>query len=183
MIELTDVLFYKGAISGFSRVVGYEDNSRRVVRYTFLAPETGASGQTLLFRTLGLESGAKIPLRYYIGSDPESHVNAGTEYEYTGELTLGEDQRTFTAECRVLMLPGRTYYLWVFPGEDTYGYYGWDSLDGPSEMEFTGAGFILPVVKGGAIEHRAVFAKINGQLVPCAACVKKDGKLWMVGLG
>lgn len=124
-ITLSNPLFYKAGSSGVSEVVGYEDNSRRVARYTFTAPSTGATGISLNIPTAGKGAGSHISIKYYIGTDPSSHANAGAESAATGTLTIGSDWLTFTGEASILLIPGATYYLWIFPGEDTFGWYQW----------------------------------------------------------
>ena len=138
-ITLNNVLFYKAGTSGVSNVVGYEDNTRRVARYTFTAPSSGASGVSITIPTIGRGAGSHIPIRFYIGTSATSHTNAGPSSEYTGTLTLGSDNLTFTGAADILLVPGTTYYLWVFPGQDTFGWYGWTSNSGTATMTTTGA--------------------------------------------
>lgn len=127
VITLDNVLFYKTGTSGADSVVGYESNARRVVRYTFTAPAIGASEVSLTVPTTGLGGGSHIPIRFFIGTSYSSHVNAGPESEYTGTLTLGSDNLTFTGSANIVLIPDQKYYLWIFPGEDTFGWYGWNS--------------------------------------------------------
>lgn len=125
------VEFYAKGNSGASRVVGVESGQPRVVRYTFTAPAEGGYGISVKFYcTEGLKGSAGVPLRFFIGTDPESHKMGGAELEYSGILNDTEDQvgsvLTGTAP-NVLLLPGKTYYLWVFPGTDSteLRYYSW----------------------------------------------------------
>lgn len=128
-ITLSSPLFYKAGVSSSttSGVVGYEDNTRRVARYTFTAPSTGATGISLTIPTTGKGAGSHIPIKYYIGTDPNSHANAGAESAATGKLEIGSDWLTFTGTASILLIPGATYYLWIFPGNDTFGWYWWHS--------------------------------------------------------
>lgn len=143
----TDWVWYKAGKGGVSAAVGYEDSSRRVGRYQFTAPSTGATSVSLTLYSAGKGSGSHIPINWYIGTDPDSHANAGPDAEALGTLTLGDDWLTFTGSADLLLMPGQTYYLWIFPGEDTFGWYwatrsGYTSVLQPSGV----AGYSLPTV-------------------------------------
>ena len=126
-----DVQFYSKGGTSSSRVVGIESKSNRLVRYTFTTPGEGASAVSMKFYCDGDRKGNHdVPLRFYIGTDPTSHVNAGPDSEYQGTLTktTGTKGAVFTGELDILLFPNTTYYLWVFPGVNTtdyYGYYSW----------------------------------------------------------
>lgn len=128
-IDLSNVLFYKGSSSGTSAVVGndWENDAviRRVARYTIQAPAEGASQVSLAFTANAFGDGSYIKLRFYIGTDPGSHVNAGADAAYTGEFTMDATYLKFTADAAVRLLPNVTYYLWIVPAVDTYGWYHW----------------------------------------------------------
>lgn len=96
-----------------------------VARYTFTAPRTGARHLALSFTGWYVEVGSKIPLRFFIGTDPEGYEQADTSYPYSGELTIQSDGTTMAGTADILLLPGKTYYLWLFPGSGELGYYGW----------------------------------------------------------
>jgi hypothetical protein len=116
-------------VGGVSPVIGNDWDNRtassvpRIARYIIDAPSTGASKLAITLYTGGKGSGSHIPLRFFIGTDPESHINANQSSESTGELTLESDWLTLAAEADALLLPGKTYYLWIFPGSDTFGWY------------------------------------------------------------
>lgn len=128
-IFLNNATYYMNGVGGVSSVIGNDWDKRtassvpRIARYIIEAPSTGASKLAITMYTGGKGDGSHIPLRFFIGTDPESHINANPSSESTGELTLGSDWLTLTAEADVLLLPGKTYYLWIFPGSDTYGWY------------------------------------------------------------
>lgn len=179
VIELTEPVFYMGGKSGVSRVVGndFQNNAivSRVARYTFVAPETGAQRVSLTLHT-GTHDGGWIPLRFFIGTDPESHGNAGIHSEYTGELVLGEDYLTFTGEAEILLIPGATYYLWVFPASEQYGYYGWYSTK-PYTMETDGSASLANIIIGGELQDYGVYLFVDGSWWMCAVYVY-DGTRW-----
>lgn len=184
VIELSDVMFYRSGAPNMSAIVGNDwlngAVATRVARYTFTAPENGANKIRLIFPIDGVHDGRAIPIRYYIGTDPESHIDAGPSYTYAGELTLSEDQLTFSVEAYALLLPGKTYYLWLFPGSDLYGHYTWERYGEISEMETMGAAFVVPVVHGGKWWNALVHCVHNGKWWLGALCVVKNGK-WYLG--
>lgn len=134
-------VFYKGGKSGVSAVVGYESNSTRVVRYSFQAPPKGANKISVLFNEC--YSGHSVAnLRFFIGTDPESHADAGADYPFTGELTaiFSKDVYSYSGEADIILLPNQTYYLWVFPSTKTLAWMYWSvSLRHVSGETFGGA--------------------------------------------
>lgn len=139
----------------------------RVVRYTIIPPPEGASKITLHFNvTKEPAVGSAVPLRYYIGTDPESHINAWDTSEYTGELIRSEDG-CFTAELSTLLIPGTTYYLFVFPAAKIYGMYDWYIYGNPVglTMEFLGGAGIVRVgnASGGADMYQ-FFTRIGNEI-------------------
>ena len=126
-----DVQFYSKGDKATSRVVGVEGGRNRLVRYTFTTPGEGALAVSLQFYCDGDRTGSSnVPLRFYIGTDPTSHANAGPDSEYHGTLTktTSKDGAVLTGELDILLLPNTVYYLWIFPGispSGNYGYYSW----------------------------------------------------------
>lgn len=158
-LDINQAVFYRGGIGGgVSQVVGTDllngSYTTRVARYTFTAPEEGALRVNLTFYSAGmLDNSSKIPLRFFIGEDPGSHANAGSTYEYTGELTMGSDNFTFTGEADVLLLPNTTYYLWVFPGrDDAYGCYYWNRYNMAPIVETSGSAGVIYLDNGTTVE-------------------------------
>ena len=130
----------KGATS---RVVGndYQDGSiiNRIARYTFTTPAEGANHFSFLIHTNGLGDGNKCPLRFFVGTDPTSHINAWDTSEYTGEATISSNNKIVTGEADIILMPNTTYYLFIFPGsKSVYGWYSWYSLDNINNFTFTG---------------------------------------------
>lgn len=162
-LESTTGTFYKDGKVVTSRVVGYESQVNRVARYSFLTPAEGANHIEITFYSNGLADGSQIPVRFYIGTDAESHANAGAGSEYTGELTLGSDGETFTWSGDILLMPDTTYYIWFFPGKATYGYYSWYGA-GTSTLETSGGAGLARVVQNGALQPYRFYAKKGGTL-------------------
>ncbi len=124
-ITLQNKTLYAAGSSGASNVVGYESKRTRVVRYTLLTDAAGASRVTLTFVTGGLGGGTWRELRFFIGTDPNSHKNAVGDVEYSGTLT--RDGNTFTGSVDMLLLPTTSYYVWVFPATTNYCWVKWGS--------------------------------------------------------
>ena len=118
-ITLTSPVFYKNGKAGVSAVVGYESSSNRVARYTFTAPAGGATAVSLAFSGNWTGRGEKPKLAFYIGTDPDSHADAGQGSEATGQLTLQADYLSYAGSAEILLLPGVTYYVWLFPTTKT----------------------------------------------------------------
>lgn len=161
------VEYYIGGKGGASRVVGndWKDGGpiNRVVRYTITPPPVGASEISLVFNTDGLKSGVEVPLRFYIGTDPNSHINAWDTSEYTGELTKSADGYSFTAEAKTLLIPGATYYLFVFPATKSFGYYTWYRYGNPIGLSMGlsgGAGIVYIGNADGGADMYQFFTRI-----------------------
>jgi hypothetical protein len=154
-----------------------------VARYAFTAPSEGANKVKITFHTGGLSGGnSHIPILFFIGTDPDTHANAGATYEYTGELTMESDGITFTAEADVLLLPGKTYYLWVFPGNDELnGYYYWARYTYTQTLETEGSACVIPIVRNGSWWLGLVYCKYKGSLWLCAVYVCRGGKWFLCG--
>lgn len=118
-IELTDVVYYKDGEAGHSQVAGFESGVTRVARYTFVAPGSGATALTVQFSYLSKGAGVDIPLRFAISTDPDSHPNAGEHSPYTGVVDIPNAR----IDAQVRLIPNQTYYLWVFPGQNMWGWY------------------------------------------------------------
>lgn len=151
-----NVTFYKNGNAGASRVVGYESQANRVARYSFVTPAEGGSHVDIVYYSSGLGGGSKIPVRFFIGTDASSHANAGASSEYTGELTLGSDGKTFTYSGDILLLPNTTYYIWFFPGQAKYGYYAWYGK-GTSTLTTSGGAGLVYIGNGSTYDAYQVY--------------------------
>jgi hypothetical protein len=161
-LDSQEAIFYRNGVSGVSRIVGSDryngSVATRVARYVFDTPVEGASKVSITFYSSGLwtEDGVAsthIPIRFFVGTDQDSHIDADSTYEYTGELTLGSDYTTFTGEANVVLLPNTTYYLWFFPGEDqSFGCYQWYRENYTSELVISGAGGVVYIDNGSSLE-------------------------------
>lgn len=170
-----------------SAIVGNDWNSGagkvaiRTARYTLPIPPQGAQDIRFVFNTSGKHDGEHIPIRFFVGTDPESHKAADDTYEYTGTLTLEADWLTFTAEVEMLLLPGKTYYLWLFPGSKTYGHYTWERAGYESTMETEGAGGVCCVMHNGEPWLGQIHVVKDGAFWIGLGYAVKDGALYLAG--
>lgn len=140
-VALSTPAFYNNGTSTEYPVVGIDwDNYRRVARYELLTPDTGVSHVNLSFKYVefGPSSASKLPLRFYIGTDPDSHINGGSDSEYTGNLVLGGDGLSYSGEADVTLAASTQHYLWVFPALDTYSWWTWRTDLDHTSMTVTG---------------------------------------------
>jgi hypothetical protein len=141
VINLSAPLFYYDGISGVSAVVGYESLKNRVARYSFNAPSQGASGINFTFSGNSQGKGRQ-PTEFYffVGTSPNSHENAGLGYEYSGILSSNGNY-VYTGTLNMVLYPNKTYYLWVFPTTNQYGWVSWGAKIGNATAESFGAAF------------------------------------------
>lgn len=131
-------LCFEAGASGASYVVGYESKQNRVVRYEFRTDGGGASDISVAIHNYSKSAdtgSASAPLRFYIGTSPTSHANAGAGSEYLGQLTMttAGGYYHFTGSAKVVLAPNTTYYLWIFPGSTTYGWW-WVASQGTATV-------------------------------------------------
>lgn len=113
-----------------SKVVGWESSQTRVMRYQFSTTSIGASSVSWSISGVSLGGGNKDSgLRWYIGSSSTDHANAGkSTTDYNGGVTINSGTASGSAD--VVLQPNTTYYLWVFPASETYGwwYFGTEAI-------------------------------------------------------
>lgn len=139
VITLSNPTYYAGGTSGVSSVVGYESNQNRVCRFQFTAPDTGAS--SVEFSQSGISFGAgssNVSIRFLITDDGNSYANAGNGTPYSGTISISGNKAT--ASVSIVLLPGKTYYLWLFPGTSTFGWWYWTAT--ATLTTYGGAGII-----------------------------------------
>ena len=135
-IQLTDPVFYKDGEPGHSKVVGFESQVTRVVRYTLKAPAIGATAISLLFDGVSKGAGIDNTVRFAITTDPDSHKAAGEAASYAGTLSINLGAYIARGQAEVRLAPEVTYYLWLFPGRNAWGWYYW-----PATGTVTTSGF------------------------------------------
>lgn len=150
MATLSNPVYFKGgADAGTSRLVGVESGMNRVCRYTFVldaaecATHLEIDMDSANYTQWGNYSSnawqnvnGATSLYFYIGTDPDEFKNAGADQvsSATGKVTMvyrggsGANQNLswdMALSGDVMLVPGVTYYLWVYPGYRNYGYFTW----------------------------------------------------------
>lgn len=146
---------YAGGTSGASYVVGYESKQNRVVRYTFTTGSGGASNVSVLIPNYSKSDdtgSSTAPLRWYIGSSSTDHANAGADSTYNGTLTMTTSggYYNFSGTASVVLTPNTTYYLWIFPGSTTYGWW-WVASGGTATITVNTAAMSSMSVGNGTL--------------------------------
>lgn len=138
-IYLGRPVFYRRGESGMSAVVGIENHMARIARYEITAPSIGASSVSLRFVGFsGGEGTRPSRLRCYIGTNANSHADAGSGSPYTCILTRSGS--AYTGSADIVLLPSTRYYVWVFPDDfSTYGWMFWSIGAQDGTMETSGA--------------------------------------------
>lgn len=175
-LNLGTSTYYAGGVSGANAVVGWESSRNRVFRVSFTAPKEGANHLSFKFGRHGFGGGSVAPLHFYIGTSDTSHANAGADAEYHGIVTMAkQSDNTYisSGEVDILLLPNKTYYLWIFPGSTTYGWFYW--YRSVSEAYSDGAAGVIRIKEGDQELVLIPTVKENGAFVSLAATVK-DGE-------
>jgi len=151
-IKLSSPAFFQNGVGGVSSIIGVESTYNRVARYSFVAPSTGASGVSLSITGLVFGGGIRPEtFRFYIGTDPNSHINAGSTTAYTGLLSINANTGVdFTGSAGILLLPNKTYYLFIFPNTTDYG---WFSMElATTTLSGTGGSYSVPTLSASTVE-------------------------------
>ena len=152
--------FYNNGASGASQIVGNSGDGvskPRVVRYKFTAPLQGANALSFSKTRIGAYSGSSSTneyLRFYVSSDPEAYAKADASFAYQGTVTMTYSGGYYTATGSVsglLLLPGKTYYLFIFPGHTSFGLWNWN-YPGEISVTLSGAAGIVYIDSGTALE-------------------------------
>lgn len=151
-ITLTSPVFFQNGIGGVTSVIGVESTLNRVARFGFVAPSTGASGVELSITNLVFGGGIRPEtFRFYIGTDPNSHINAGSTTAYTGILNINKSTGVdFNGSANILLLPNTEYYLFIFPNTRDYG---WFSMElATTTLVGTGGSYSTPTLSASTVE-------------------------------
>lgn len=166
-ITLSSPEFYAAGTSGVSSVIGYGDSQNRVVRYAFTTPSDGGSKFSFSFTNVSVYNGfnnvtPEESLRFYIGSNVSSHVNAGASSEYSGAavVTAIGSGYTVSGEVEIKLDPDATYYLWLFPSTTYWGLFNWTSAVASAEV--IGAQGVVYIDNGTGFDAYQVYID-NGE--------------------
>ena len=129
--------FFKNSSTGVSSVVGYEGSSERGIRYTFKLPDTckaGATSYSFKKTSVGGINGNTARWNWAVSEDASAFLNTTAAGDgYANSAT------TFSGSANKTLYPGKTYYLFVYPGSTTYGWRYWNY---PKEITLTVDGSI-----------------------------------------
>ena len=153
-ITLSDVKYYRSSAEWHYSHIGnaWESGAAcpSTARYTFTAPNVGASSVSFSLKKWYLQTGNYNALRFFIGTSATSHMNADSTYEYTGDLTVDTTNTIISGSANILLIPGKTYYLWVFPSEAKYGIYGCENA--VATLETSGAAGLARIGNGSTYD-------------------------------
>jgi hypothetical protein len=142
-----------------------------VIRYKFIAPKYGVNSIKIEFSKWYLETGSNISLRFFIGADSKSHIYADETFPYSGNLNLDDSGVYMIGTTKKLLAPGKTYYLWVFPAETTFGVYSWENVEYSLEsFGAFGSGRI-------GIDAKQYLPTVGGKLYIPVIC---NGSIWKI---
>lgn len=184
--ESLEYSFYNGGslVTSASQVVGYNvssvnGNTNRVIRYKFTAPAEGANTLSFTKKNVSVYNDSISPstenLRFYITDSESSHINAGEGSVYHGTVTVADGTVTGYIEDLIL-LPGKTYYLYIFPGFSSHGLYAFNY---PNEITLTlgGASGLAWIYIAESFVVILLFIYIQGEWKLAIPYVH-DGQMW-----
>lgn len=143
--------FYKAGTVVASAVVGYEGKTNRVLRYEFKTGAEGASHIRILLGYMAHVAGTAQTINWYIGADPNSHVNAGAGSASMGIVEADPNDTAGTdhiVDADVVLLPNTTYYFWIFPSVAEYGYYEVNTHPSTNDLTMTGGAGLIYIDNG-----------------------------------
>jgi uncharacterized repeat protein (TIGR02543 family) len=117
---------FKGGASSTGQLVGWNASANNNIRFTF---KTDGTTSSAVYWSLGGNSvgdGTTPPLRWYITTSDTSHINAGANSTYHGDVsvtTANGGEKIFSGSASIKLNPNTTYYLYIFPNTTTYGWY------------------------------------------------------------
>lgn len=153
---------YDGTSTSSLFSVGVNDGRNRVMRYSFVSDAAGASKVSwVLNNNYNSGFGTMPALRWYIGTSSTSHIDAGAKTtQYSGNVTrtTHSDGSTiiFSGSADIVLLPNKTYYLWIFPNTTTYGFYTVSSGE-KVVLETEGAAGLVYIDNGSGLQPYQVY--------------------------
>lgn len=159
---------YKGTSTVTTSSVGYYNSSNYVVRFTFKTDANGASSVswslpnnygTFNGSISASSTGTQPPLRWHIGTNASSHINAGSSTTtYSGNVTakLSGGVYTLSGSKSMVLQPNTTYYLWIYPNTTTAGYYNL-TANQQATVTTSGAAGLVYIDNGSKFEAYQVY--------------------------
>lgn len=183
-INVSAITYYKGTGAGDLEWAGYE-SGRRVVRYTLEATGAGATALSLTHKYTNYSDGTTTynspALCASLTTDGAAYINAsGTENGYQAEMVKDTAEKTYSVSLEGLKLyPGQTYYLWVYPMDDTYAFAYYES--GEDNWELTSSGAVSVALIGNGEAAEPYLAVIwDGTQWQVYVLVLWDGAVWKI---
>lgn len=168
--------------SGAQQIVGINAGRNQDVRFTFTTDSNGASAVYWALPNNSMGSGTAPALRWYIGIDPNSHINAGSSTTvYNGNVSVSNDgygNLTFTGYADMVLAPNTTYYLWIFPGTTTYGFY-WLTANQQATVTTSGSAGVVYIDNGSSWDAYQCYID-NGSSWDLYIPYIDDGSSWSV---
>jgi len=164
-----------GDISQYTMSAGYNvSTGNRVLCFRF---KTGpAGGSRLSWRydnfTLAYANNSQLPLRWFVGTDPDSHKNAGKDtQEYTGDVSIYYDWNIhansyMSGDAKVRLKPNTVYYLWLFPADAYQCVYVANSVAPHEDLALTPSG-----------AYGGVRIQVDGKTVSAAVYIDTGTKI------
>ena len=155
-VTVSEITYYKAGVttSATSAVVGYESDSRRVVRYTLQVEGQGAN-QLYVYHAFAPRSGVSVPtLCVNISTDPDIYKNTnGNISGYLAEMKVRSDINAFEVTLTdIILAPGLTYYLWVYPKTDNYAWVDYHRNTEYWEVTASGSAGLVYIDLGSGFE-------------------------------
>ncbi len=131
--------FYKNSTTGVSSVVGWESSSERGIRYTFTLPSSCTAGATSYSfskaNVSSLGGGSAARWNWAVSTSSTAYLDTTAAGDGYKTSVTG----TFSGSANKTLYPGTTYYLFIYPGAQTYGWRYWNY---PTEITLTVDGSI-----------------------------------------
>lgn len=112
-----------GTLTSNAKFVGYSGGKNCVLRYTFATPVSGYITELKVTTTLNKLAGTDIsksyPIYVLISDDP-TLTDIGSETAPDAKFTASGTQ---SVSITKRLDPGKTYYLYFYPGHSTYSAY------------------------------------------------------------
>ena len=185
--ESLEYEFYINGTSGASQIVGNDGDGTskpRVVRYTFTTPAEGANSISFSKGTIGAfnsSSSTSEELRFYITDDPDDYVKADATYSYHGKIVMSTSGEPYTATGSVsnlILLPGKVYYLFIFPAYTSFGCWNWNYPD-VITLTLSGAAGLVRIHNGTKFVNALPYIH-NGSKWQLAIPHVHNGSTWKI---
>lgn len=174
-----------------------------VLRLKFTAPNTGASSFQFELNNaywFPIEDGHSLPndhnsSAYFLYAISESdseyinynHDNAESPKPYDGVVLVKDDNSVdlsesgfYTLYCdslKKILMPGRTYYLWLFPNFHNHYYYWYFGNYFKNSYNLEGSAGVIRIKEGNKELITIPTVKENGKFVELAATIKSGDHL------